>query len=779
MVGQTLSHYRVTARIGAGGMGEVYLAEDLKLDRQVALKVLGAGFAGDETSQRRFAREAKAASALSHPNVAQVYEIDESGGVHFIAMEYIEGRTLSEMIREGPLSAEQVASIARQSAEGLAAAHRKGIVHRDIKPSNIMVDPDGLVKILDFGLAKRAGAADTPQTLTEADVIAGTVAYMSPEQATGKPLDVGTDLFSWGAMMYEAAAGAHPFRAAQAFETVGRILSHPPEPLREKNPALPAELANIVHRCLEKDRGLRYPSAVELAAELLRVERGLAGAPPAAPARAPAARIPGQRKRAIAAGAVLAAACAGAYYTYRHYSTAAEPRSVAILPFENTGGDANTEYLSDGITENLIISLAQAPNLAVRSRGSVFVYKGKRVDPAEAARALKVEALVTGKVAVRGPSLTVAVELVDGRNRQLWGEQYAGRPDTLQSIENRMARDLAQRLRARMSGEDGQRIRRRYTANNEAYELYLRGRYFYNKRTSESARRALEMFQQAAATDPGFALAHAGVADCYVLQSGLSPPTEVFPKARQAAKQAIDLDDTVAEAHASVAHIAFYFDWDWTVAEQEYKRAMDLGPSYSPAYSAYGRFLGAMGRFEEAIAAFERAVELDPLSHFASTGLGGAYALAGRHERAMTQLRKTVETEPEYGLAYVAMGEVYARQGLFADAIREYERALTLLGPDAGVMSQLGCVYARSGKAAEARKMLAKLRESSKQRHVLPPFFSYLHAALGEKDEAIEYLERGYAERSYPLVFLKVYPLYDPLRDDPRFAALLERMRLK
>ncbi len=769
--GSALTHYRIVSRLGVGGMGEVYLAQDTQLDRSVALKVLPAEVGQDTERLRRFTQEAKAASALNHPNVATIYEIGEADGVRFIAMEYVEGVPLSAKIATRALDTAEIVKIALQVAEALDEAHSKGVTHRDIKPANIMVTPRGQVKVLDFGLAKitRSPSEHVTEaaeaTATDPGLVMGTVQYMSPEQALGREVDHRTDIFSFGIVLYQMAAGRLPFSGASPTETLDRILHAAAEPISDRTP----ELERIVRK---KDRERRYYSARDLAVDLRSLEQ------PSQPIAAPVA-APRRRWGLVSAAAGLAAVLAVGLYFWLGRAKAID--SVAVLPFVNAGGNPDAEYLSDGITESLIDSLSQLPNLKVRSRDVVFRYKGKESTTQKAGTDLGVPVVLTGRLTQRGDNLAIRVELIDVKdNNQLWGQTYNRRLADVLAVQAEISRDVTEKLRIRLSGEEQKQLAKRPTENPEAFQLYLQGRFHLIKRTPEAHKKAIDLFTQAIAKDPNYARAHAGLADAYAYLAfdGGLPPKETMPKALDATKRALQIDEKLAEAHVSQGLIKRFYEWDWSGAEREFQRAIELNPNHAEAHHQYAALLAGLGRHDQALAEIQRARELEPLNLLINTHVGWILGIAGRHDAALEQFRKTNEMDPNFAHAYFDTGEVYEWMRNLPGAIAAYQKSLVLAGPQPEEMGYLARAYARAGNVAEARKLIGQIQAMSTRRYVSAYALSLAYEGLGDQEAMFQWLEKALEERSGGLVWIKVHITTDRAKADPRFHSALRRMGL-
>ena len=803
MIGRTISHYRVVEKLGGGGMGIVYKAEDLRLGRFVCLKFLPEKLSKDHPAIERFQREARAASSLNHPHICTIYDIDEYEEQNFIVMEFLEGQTLKHRISGKPLDIERVPEYGHQMADALEAAHAKAIIHRDIKPANIFLTDRGQIKLLDFGLAKlmperkgvaltHAGAAFNNTTqdahLTSSGVAVGTVAYMSPEQVRGQELDERTDLFSLGLVLYEMATGKQAFAGNTSGVIFEAILNRSPIPAARLNPAVSPQLEQIIDKALEKDRSLRYRTAADLGADLQRLKRDsdsarafhvTSGSTPE-PVRK-RAWIPFAWAGALVVALLLFALNVGGFRD-RVFGGSGQGRidSIAVLPFANVSNDPKTEYLSDGITESLINSLSQLPNLSVTSRNTVFRYKSQPTDPQRLGHDLGVRAILTGRLIQTGDELMISVSLEDVRqSRQIWGEQYNRKLSNLVSVQQEIASDIYSRLRPKLAGEERRLLARRPTENVEAYQLYLQGLFYWNKWTEADFKKAADYFTQAVQKDPRYALSYAGLADTYsqLGDAGYLPPSEAWPKAKAAAMQALEIDDTLAEAHTSLALVKEHFEWDWTGADTEFRRAIELNPNSATAHHWYGDYLANMGRPEDGLRETRKAQELDPLSLIINTTLGWQLYLARRNDQAVEQLRKVLDIDAKFTPARRMLEEVYAQSGKQKEAVAERARILSLSGSPEFAAS-IEEDFSKSGYKGVLQSWLDGLTEISKHGYVSAYSIAEGYMRLGQKDKVFEWLDKAYEDHDSGLVSIAVEPMFDPVRSDPRFKDIVRRMKL-
>ena len=780
MIAETLSHYRIIEKIGAGGMGVVYRAWDNHLSRDVAIKVLPAGALSDDVARRRFRREAEALAKLNHPNIETVHDFDTQDGTDFLVTEYIPGTTLDEKLTGRPLPEKDVRRLGEQLVEGLAAAHEQGVVHRDLKPANLRVTPDGRLKILDFGLAKLVRAPEATASIMETHGVTGTVPYMAPEQLRGERVDERTDIWAAGVVLYEMAAGKRPFASELGTRLADDILHQSPPPPSEANPSVSPGLENIILKCLDKDPENRYKSAKEILVDLRRLTMPMTAVTPRRRRR----RWPVRYAIGVASAIVLMAVAMGLNVggvRERLLGGASRPQihSLAVLPLEDRSGDPQQEYFVEGMHEALITELSKIGALKVISRTSAARYKGVDKPLPQVARELDVDAVIEGSVLREGDQVRITVQLIHGpTDRNLWGRSFDRELRGILALQSEVARAIAQEIRVALTPEEQTLLSQDRPVNPEAHDAYLKGRHQWNKRTEAGLKKAIEYFQHAVEIDPDYAPGYAGLADSYYVAAARDflSPKEAYVHAEAAAKRALELDDRLAEAHTTLADVIGSSRHDWTGAETQYKRAIELNPSSSTARQRYSIFLAAMGRYEEALAEIKRARELDPISLIINEATGWPLYLARQYDQAIAQYRKMLEMEPTFLPTYFDLGRAYLHKGMVEDAIKVHMKLVALSDSHPSAKAALGHTYAVAGRKQAALKILNELRELSKRSYVSPYDIARIYVGLGEKDQALQWLEKAYEERNSFLVNLKVDPDLDPLRSHPRFQDLRRRM---
>jgi serine/threonine protein kinase/lipoprotein NlpI len=741
MIGKTISHYRILEKLGEGGMGVVYKAEDTKLRRPVALKFLPPELTRDPGAKERFIKEAQAASALDHPHICNIHEIDETAeGQLFMCMACYEGETLKEMIARGPLGIEEAIRIAAQIGEGLTKAHAAGIVHRDLKPANIMITCEGVAKILDFGLAKLSGQTQHTKTGTTL----GTVSYMSPEQARGASLDHRTDIWSFGVILYEMLAGAPPFRGDYDQAVIYSILNDEPPAVTSIRPDVPDSIGGIIEKCLEKDPDNRYGSVEELTKDIRQLE---------------GARRPTSARRAM--------------------QKSKELPSIAVLPFRDMSPARDQEYFCEGIAEELINGLAQIAGLRVAARTSAFQFKDKDLDVRRVGKELGVESVLEGSVRKAANRLRITAQLINvADGYHIWSEKYDRDLEDIFAIQDEISLAIVEKLRGKLLKEEKSKLVRRYTGNEQAHNLYLKGRYYWNRRHEGGIQKAIELFQQAVEKDPLCAPGYIGIADCYNVCGilGLMDPRIAYARSKDAVAKALDIDEDLAEAHASLGWIRTFYDWDWSGAEAEFLKSLELNPNYAYAHYFYSLYLGAMGRHDESITESSRAVELDPIDLAINSIHGCTLMWDRRNDAAMEQFRKTLDMDPNFYLVNLYLGMTLAANEMWREAVEALTRALAVSPGSPLAMGLMGYVLAASGKRNEALEVLDRLEQLSKERFVGSFHKASIHFGLEAYDRAYECLECAFAERESWLAMLNTLPLWDGFRSDPRFIALMRRV---
>ncbi len=790
-IGEKFGNYEVLSAIGSGGMGEVYHARDTRLKRDVAIKVLPAKLVKNNSAVERFMREAYSASALNHPNILTIFDIGKTEDINFIATEYVAGETLRTHIKNRSLNLTKSLDIAVQIANALMAAHEAGIIHRDIKPENIMVRHDGYVKVLDFGLAKlqerekgKKGKGEIiSASLTNPGMILGTANYMSPEQARGLQVDTRSDIFSLGIVVYEMISGQTPFAGETVSDVIAAILQTNPKPLKEYFKNASSELDLCVSKALSKKIEERYQTIGEFLTDLRKLKQRI--------------EFESELKRVKDSGELpdiaevetdhsereTAIFSPDSFQSTRIISSADRIESLAILPLVNGSKDANTEYLSDGITESIINTLSSVSDVRVIPRSTVFRYKDKTEDPQKIGEELDVCAVLAGRILQIGESLVVTTELINIKNEsQIWGERYRHKMTDIFTLQEEIAGDISETLRLKITGEHTGQLVKRYTENIEAYHFYLKGRYFVTaKRTEEWIKKGIEFFQKAIDLDPNYALAYSGIAEAYgflASSTGGWLPSEAYPKAKAAALKALEIDETLGEAHCSLGFCSLLYDWDFAEAEKQFKRAVELSPNYPNAYDGYGFYLKAMGRHREAIEQCQKVQQLDPLSPFSHISLGYGFYFAREFDKAIAECRKALEMEKNSTFAYRNLGLAFLQKGETEKAINALQKAVEFSSGGLAFEAYLGFAYGIAEETEKASDVLENLEKIAEKQFVPSYNFAVIYLGLKDFDKTFEWFEKAYKERSGFMPFLNVEPLVDDLRDDPRFRDLIRKVGL-
>ncbi len=777
--------YEIIEELGKGGMGEVYKVYDTKIKENIALKLLKPEIAKDKKTIERFSAELRLARKIRHKNICQMFDLGEDQRAHFITMEFVPGEDLKSMIRmSGRLAVVTAINVAKQICAGLEEAHKLGVVHRDLKPSNIMIDKEGNARIMDFGIARSLES----KGITGTGVMIGTPEYMSPEQVEGKEVDQRSDLYSLGVILYEMVTGRVPFEGETALSIAMKHKGETPQNPKEINPNIPDDLSQLILKCLEKEKARRCQITSDVHSELERIEKGIPLNEKVIHKRKPltAKEITvtfGLRKLLIPALTIIAAAII-AVFVWQFFlkkepaAFLKEKPSVAVMPFDDLSAGRDQSHLCDGLAESIITALSKIKDLRIPARTSSFSFRGEEQNITEIGQRLNVRTILEGSLQKAGNKVRITVQLINVDDESLlWSEQFNRELDDVFAIQDDITLAIVDRLKINLLGGEKDRLLKRYTENAEAYELYLKGRYFWNRRTNEAIKKGLEYFQQAIEIDPQFGLAYTGIADCYIAGGGsyLGVSSKVaYERAREAAKKALEIDETLAEAHTSLGGCES--EGNWLLAEREYKRAIELNPNYVTAHQWHAEHLWEMGRHEEAIAEAQLAKELDPFSLLANTALGAAFYFAGMYDKAIEQLRYTIELDPNFLRAHYWLGLSCVQNAMFKDAIEEFQKAISLSGNGAEYLAALGFAHALAGDKSKAEVILGQLKELSKLKYVSPIDLAMIYVALDEKETAIALLEKGYVEGADRLSSLKVDPVFNSLHSDHRFQDLLRRM---